>query len=84
MYGFDMRCIRDIAIAEPLVDNVNHEQICTEHYCVLTLDIMTMKKEAASFKVRKARNMEVVFLEVDETAERWQKSARRLLIELLL
>ncbi len=51
MYGFDMRCIRDIAIAEPLVDNVNQDQICTEVYRLLTLDIMSMNKTAASFKV---------------------------------
>lgn len=46
-----MRCIRDIAIAEPLVDNVNQEQICTEFHRLLTLDIMSMHKTAASFKV---------------------------------
>ena len=51
VYGFDMRCIRDIAIAEPLVDNVNQDQICTEVYRLLTLDIMSMHKTAASFKV---------------------------------
>jgi hypothetical protein len=30
VYGFDMSCIKKIAISEPLVDTVNPDQICTK------------------------------------------------------
>ena len=52
MYGFDMSCIRSIAIAEPLVDTVNQDQICTEPHCLLTIDIMTVRKSELAFTVR--------------------------------
>ena len=52
VYGFNMRCIRELAITEPLVDNVNQDQICTESSRLLTIDIMTVNKSDLAFSVR--------------------------------
>lgn len=60
VYGFDMSCIKKIAISEPLVDTVNPEQICTKPCLVKNVDIMTVKKEdlafSAPFKLVSSRN----------------------------
>ena len=32
MYGFNMSCIRDLALKEPLVDVVDSHQICTDTF----------------------------------------------------
>lgn len=34
VYGFDMSCIRKVALTEPLVDSVDHKQVCTNS-CIL-------------------------------------------------
>lgn len=34
VYGFDMSCIRKVALKEPLVDSVDHKQVCTNS-CIL-------------------------------------------------
>ena len=34
MYGFDMSCIRDVAIREPLVDVVDPKQVVTNSFLV--------------------------------------------------
>ncbi len=39
VYGFDMRCIRSLAISEPLVDTVDPEQIATTCCTLATFDI---------------------------------------------
>ncbi|GIL72787.1 hypothetical protein Vretimale_4431 [Volvox reticuliferus] len=49
VYGFDMSCIRQLAIAEPLVDIVEPDQIATSIQTVVSVDISTMKKEDATF-----------------------------------
>jgi len=49
VYGFDMSCIRNLAITEPLVDTVDHQQISTDVQRIISLDINTMKKEDATF-----------------------------------
>jgi len=60
VYGFDMRCIRKIAMTEPLVDNVDREQICTQTCRLITIDIMTVQKSdlafTAPFELRATRN----------------------------
>lgn len=60
VYGFNMSCIRDIAMQEPLVDTVDQEQICTSTCALQTFDISTMKKEdaafTAKFSLKAARN----------------------------
>eukprot|EP01023_Acetabularia_acetabulum_P058119 TRINITY_DN6817_c0_g1_i10.p1 TRINITY_DN6817_c0_g1~~TRINITY_DN6817_c0_g1_i10.p1 ORF type:complete len:343 (+),score=38.04 TRINITY_DN6817_c0_g1_i10:383-1411(+) len=52
VYGFDMSCIRKLAITEPLVDTVDHQQICTDVQRVISLDLNTMKKEDATFNTQ--------------------------------
>ena len=42
VHGFDMSCVKELAMREPLVDSVNQEQIITNHcllFVGLTLDI---------------------------------------------
>ncbi|KXZ56601.1 hypothetical protein GPECTOR_1g540 [Gonium pectorale] len=51
VYGFNMSCIRQLAIAEPLVDVVEPDQIATSIQTVVSVDISTMRKEDATFEV---------------------------------
>lgn len=32
VYGFDMSCVKEMALKEPLVDTVDQNQIVTDHY----------------------------------------------------
>ena len=50
VYGFDMSCIRDMAILEPLVDTVNPEAIATDHCKLWTLDLATVTKADLAFE----------------------------------
>jgi type I protein arginine methyltransferase len=50
VYGFNFSRIKTMAIREPLVDNVDPEQIATQPCTIKTIDILTMKKEDATFK----------------------------------
>ena len=52
VYGFDMSSIKERALIEPLVDNVDPEQIATNSHQIKTIDILTMKVEDANFEVR--------------------------------
>lgn len=49
VYGFDMSCIRDIAINEPLVDVVDPKQLATNSCLIKEIDINTMKVEDLNF-----------------------------------
>uniref|UniRef100_A0A8C6WPL2 type I protein arginine methyltransferase n=1 Tax=Neogobius melanostomus TaxID=47308 RepID=A0A8C6WPL2_9GOBI len=49
VYGFDMSCIRNVAIKEPLVDVVDPKQIVTNTCLLKELDIYTVKPEDLSF-----------------------------------
>lgn len=49
VYGFDMSCIGQTALQEPLVDCVDPEQICTNTCLLKSFDIKTMTKDDASF-----------------------------------
>mmetsp|Transcript_27342 Transcript_27342/g.69581 ORF Transcript_27342/g.69581 Transcript_27342/m.69581 type:complete len:344 (-) Transcript_27342:550-1581(-) len=51
VYGFDFSCIKSLAMTEPLVDVVDPQQIATTTEQVLAVDIRTMRKEDATFKV---------------------------------
>ncbi|KAG2450091.1 hypothetical protein HYH02_000195 [Chlamydomonas schloesseri] len=51
VYGFNMSCIKQLAIAEPLVDIVEPDQIASTIQTVVSVDISTMKKEDATFAV---------------------------------
>jgi protein arginine N-methyltransferase 1 len=50
VYGFDMRVIKELALAEPLVDAVNPDQVATTEAVVRTFDITRMRKEDAAFE----------------------------------
>jgi len=50
VYGFDMSCIKKIAISEPLVDTVNPDQICTKACQLKSIDIHTVQKEDLCFE----------------------------------
>jgi protein arginine N-methyltransferase 1 len=49
VYGFDMTCIRDMAMLEPLVDTVQSDAVNTDAYPLMTIDITTVKKEDLTF-----------------------------------
>uniref|UniRef100_A0A7S3R5P6 Methyltransferase domain-containing protein n=1 Tax=Dunaliella tertiolecta TaxID=3047 RepID=A0A7S3R5P6_DUNTE len=51
VYGFDFKCIKSLAMAEPLVDVVDPQQVATTTAPVLSVDILTASKEDATFKV---------------------------------
>ncbi len=52
VYGFDMSSIKERALIEPLVDNVDPEQIATSSCQMKTIDVLDMKVEDANFEVR--------------------------------
>uniref|UniRef100_A0A8D3CK98 type I protein arginine methyltransferase n=1 Tax=Scophthalmus maximus TaxID=52904 RepID=A0A8D3CK98_SCOMX len=49
VYGFDMTCIRNVAMREPLVDVVDSKQVVTNSCLVKEVDIYTVKTEDLSF-----------------------------------
>lgn len=51
VYGFKMSCIKEQAISEPLVDNVDAKQIVTNHVMLKEVDLMVVKKEDLTFEV---------------------------------
>ncbi len=51
MYGFDFSAIKKLAMQEPLVDVVDHEQVVTEPCKLSTFNISDMTKADAAFSV---------------------------------
>jgi protein arginine N-methyltransferase 1 len=51
VYGFNMSCIKKMAIQEPLVDVVEEKQLMTTVCKLLTIDIATVTQEDLSLKV---------------------------------
>jgi protein arginine N-methyltransferase 1 len=49
VYGFDMSCIRKVAISEPLVDVVDPKQVVTSSCVVKDVDLYTVKVEDLAF-----------------------------------
>uniref|UniRef100_A0A4W5NZZ9 type I protein arginine methyltransferase n=1 Tax=Hucho hucho TaxID=62062 RepID=A0A4W5NZZ9_9TELE len=49
VYGFDMTCIRNVAMKEPLVDIVDPKQMVTNSFLIKEVDIYTVKTEDLSF-----------------------------------
>ncbi|CAG01906.1 unnamed protein product [Tetraodon nigroviridis] len=49
VYGFDMSCIRNVAIKEPLVDVVDPKQVVTNACLLKEVDIYTVKPDDLSF-----------------------------------
>ena len=50
VYGFDMSCIREMAILEPLVDTVQSDAVLTDSCTLWTCDIQTVRKEDLTFE----------------------------------
>lgn len=51
VWGYNMSCIRKLAMLEPLVDTVDNNAVCTDHCEMLVVDLNTVKKEELAFKV---------------------------------
>jgi protein arginine N-methyltransferase 1 len=51
VYGFDMSCMVDKVVKEPLVDIVNSDAVITNACAFKEIDILTVKKEDLAFKV---------------------------------
>lgn len=49
VHGFDMSCIRKVAIKEPLVDSVDNRQVMTTHCLLKEFDLQTVRVEDLSF-----------------------------------
>eukprot|EP00899_Mesostigma_viride_P023083 jgi/Mesvir1/395/Mv11286-RA.1 len=49
VYGFDMSCIKRMAMVEPLVDTVDPNQVVTEACVIKTVDINKVKKQELDF-----------------------------------
>ncbi|KAG1663192.1 Protein arginine N-methyltransferase 1 [Nymphon striatum] len=60
VYGFNMSCIRKVAISEPLVDVVDPKQVVTNSCLLKEVDLYTVKKEdltfSAPYKLQAKRN----------------------------
>jgi len=51
VYGFDMSCIKEIVLKEPLVEIVPAESVATSSYPFRVIDLNTVKVEDLTFKV---------------------------------
>lgn len=49
VYGFDMSCIKELALIEPLVDVCDPGQIMSNACSILNIDLYTVKKEELDF-----------------------------------
>lgn len=50
VYGFDMSCMRKVAISEPLVDVVDKKQVCTNATLLKEIDLYTVQKGDLDFE----------------------------------
>jgi len=51
VWGYNMSCIRKLAMLEPLVDTVDHNSVVTDAQEIFVVDLNTVTKEQLSFKV---------------------------------
>ena len=49
MYGFDMSCVKKVAIGEPLVDVVDPKQVVSNACLIKEIDIATVTMEDCTF-----------------------------------
>ena len=60
VYGFDMSCIRNVALQEPLVDVVDRNQVVANSCLIKEIDIQTCTKDdipfESTFNLRVKRN----------------------------
>ena len=57
VYGFDMKCIKQTALLEPLVDTVENDAVITNQSELYNIDIRTVKVEELAFK----KDFKIVF-----------------------
>jgi len=50
VYGFDMTCIKELALIEPLVDVCDPQQVMSNSCKILDIDLTTVTKEELDFK----------------------------------
>jgi protein arginine N-methyltransferase 1 len=50
VYGFDMSCIKELALLEPLVDTCDPEQVISDSCSILDIDLYTVTKEELDFE----------------------------------
>jgi protein arginine N-methyltransferase 1 len=50
VYGFDMSCIKNMSLSEPLVDVCDPQQIISNAYQILNIDLYTVTKEELDFE----------------------------------
>lgn len=50
VYGFDMSCIRNVALTEPLVDVVEAKQVVTNS-CVVKVRLMHIVGQVSPYKI---------------------------------
>ena len=50
VYNFDMSCIREMALTEPLVDSVDKNQIVSNSSFIKDIDLLTMKVDDLKFE----------------------------------
>lgn len=76
VYGFNMSCIKTMAIAEPLVDSVNSKQVVCNSALIKEIDIYTVTKAdltfASDFNLRVMQNDRlhalVAYFDIDFTS----------------
>lgn len=61
VYGFDMSCIKEMALVEPLVDVVPKDHVISESSLLFSIDINTVTKEELDF----VREFEIKFTTKD-------------------
>jgi len=49
VYNYDMSCIRELVLSEPLVDNVSRRNVCTEAVPIFAIDLYTVRTEDLNF-----------------------------------
>jgi len=49
VYNYDMSCIKEMVLNEPLVDLVDTRNVCTDMIPIFTIDLYTVKKEELDF-----------------------------------
>ena len=52
VYGFDMSCIKEVALQEPLVDVVDRNQVVANSCLIKEIDIQTCTKDDIAFESR--------------------------------
>jgi len=58
IYGFDMSCIKELALMEPLVDVCEPKQIISDSFSIMSIDLYTVKKEELDFSSEFSLNVE--------------------------